>query len=169
MIRLIGIDPGSYSTGYGIIEIERDTIRLVEKGVIKISNTVDRYKRIAMLYEKITDVIAQSKPEFAAVEDSFYHKNAKTALLLGQIKGIIILALQKNNCKIYEFSPLEIKKAVVGYGQATKEQVEIMIKCLLKLNKDKIPHDCSDAIAAALCLSNSIQLLKAGVPVVRKL
>ena len=159
-MKLIGIDPGSHATGYGIIELENDNPRVVKKGVIKISSKIDRYERIAMLYHQIADILSEHKPECAAIEDSFYYKNAKTALILGQVKGIIILALQENNCKIYEFSPLEIKRAVVGYGLATKEQVQLMITRLFKIDFTALSYDCSDAIAAALCLSNSIKLLR---------
>ena len=162
-MKLIGIDPGSFVTGYGILEIEKDVPTLTEKGIIKVSSRIDKYKRVELIYEKISEILAQNQPDCAAIEDSFYYKNVKTALFLGQIKGIIILALQKNNCKIYEFSPLEIKRAVVGYGQATKEQVEFMVKRLLNMNTETLSYDCSDAIAAALCLSASIKLLRLGV------
>jgi crossover junction endodeoxyribonuclease RuvC len=162
-MKLIGIDPGSFVTGYGILEIEKDVPTLIEKGIIKVSHKTDKYKRVELIYQKVSEILAQNQPDCAAIEDSFYHKNVKTALYLGQIKGIIILALQKNNCKIYEFSPLEIKRAVVGYGQATKDQVEVMVKRLLNMNTETLSYDCSDAIAAALCLSASIKLLRIGV------
>lgn len=153
-MKIIGIDPGSISLGYGILEFNKE-IEIVEKGIIKIPKNIDKFKRLKILYNKISEVLLKEKPEFAAIEDSFYHKNVKTILFLGQIKGAIILALENINCKIYEFSPLEVKKAVVGYGQATKEQVNFMIKKILNIKEEKLPYDCSDALAVAICFIHS--------------
>src|SRR4030042_6188482 len=155
-MRLIGIDPGSYITGYAVIDEHNRTLNLCEGGLIKIPATIDKYHRLQILYEKIDEIVSENAPECAASEDTFYHKNVKTSLYLGQIRGAIILALLKNKCRIFEYSPLEIKQAVVGYGHASKDQVEFMVKRLLNIESKKISHDCSDAIATAICLSSRI-------------
>ncbi len=157
-MKIIGIDPGSYVTGYALIEQEDNGIMLIEGGVVKVPKNIGKFDKLRYLYTKIEDIIKSKKPEYASIEDSFYYKNVKTSMYLGQIKGVLILALLNNNCKIYEFSPLEIKKAVVGYGQATKEQVEYMVRRLLNIEIEAKYSDFYDAIAAAICLSNMISI-----------
>ncbi len=153
-MKIIGIDPGSVSLGYGIIKIAEEP-EIIDKGIIRIPKNYDRFKKIKILYDQISEILKSEKPEFASIEDSFYHKNVKTTFFLGQIKGAVILALQNIDCKIFEFSPLEIKKAVVGYGQSTKEQVNFMVRKLLHLEGEKLSYDCTDALAAAICLIHS--------------
>lgn len=156
MVRIIGIDPGSYITGYALIKQEDDLLFLEGGGVVRAHKKLNKYDRLLFLYKQINEIIKNNTPEYAAIEDSFYYKNVKTSLYLGQVKGILILAFMNNKCKIYEFTPLEIKKAVVGYGQASKEQVEYMVKRLLKVNTQIVYSDYYDAIAAAICLSNML-------------
>lgn len=155
-MRIIGIDPGSYVSGYALIKEEANSLLLEGGGIVKAPKKLDKYGRLLYLYKQVNEIIKKNKPEYAAIEDSFYHKNVKTSLYLGQVKGVLILAFVINRCKIYEFSPLEIKKAVVGYGQASKEQVEYMVKRLLNVNTQINYSDYYDAIAAAICLSNML-------------
>jgi crossover junction endodeoxyribonuclease RuvC len=156
MSIIIGIDPGSHVTGYALIERGGNNLVLIEGGVIKISRHIDKHERLRYLYSEVSEILSNHNPEYAAIEDSFYYKNVKTSLYLGQVKGVLILALLNGGCKIFEFSPLEIKKAIVGYGQASKQQVEFMVKRLLKISEGINYSDYYDAIAAAICLSNTM-------------
>ncbi|MBC8415583.1 MAG: crossover junction endodeoxyribonuclease RuvC [Candidatus Cloacimonetes bacterium] len=155
---IIGIDPGSHVCGYGILQLENNRIVAAGCDVIKVNPTLDLAERLAVIYSEIDQVIDEYKPDIAAVETIFYGKNIKSAFTLGHARGAILLALAQRKIKIVEYSPREVKKSVVGNGNASKEQVEYMVKKILKIDIKPETQDATDALANALCLFNKIKL-----------
>lgn len=155
---ILGIDPGSHVCGYGILQLENNRIVAAGCDVIKINSTLELAERLAVIYSEIDQVIDEYKPDIAAVETIFYGKNIKSAFTLGHARGAILLALAQRKIKIVEYSPREVKKSVVGNGNASKEQVEYMVKKILKINIKPETQDATDALANALCLFNKIKL-----------
>jgi crossover junction endodeoxyribonuclease RuvC len=153
-MRVLGIDPSLQSSGFGIIENDGDRARPVAYGVIKPSPGLPFFKKLNEIREEIEKLIRVYAPDEAAIENPFYAKNVKTAMLLGQVRGAVLVAIAGTDCGFHEYSALEIKKAVTGYGRAEKEQVQTMVQALLGLDDDRIPLDASDALAAAICHLN---------------
>lgn len=149
---ILGIDPGSRITGYGLVYAEGSRLSLVASGTIKAytgeSSTFP--ERLVKIYEKLSSVIAEYSPDAAAIESLFFAKNAMSALKLGHARGAAMLAAAHGGLKVYEYSPLEIKQSVTGYGKAEKEQIRHMVSLLLNIRKDA-SYDESDALAAAIC------------------
>ena len=154
-MRVLGIDPSLRSTGFGVIEGRGPTLIPLAFGVIKPASGQPLPQKLAEIREEIEKIIESYGPDEAAVENPFYARNVKTALLLGQVRGAVLVALAGRKCAVHEYSPLEIKKAVTGYGQAAKDQVQVMVRILLGLGDDRIPDDTSDALAAAICHLNT--------------
>lgn len=148
---VLGIDPGSVKTGYGLIHDDSGVPILIDYGCINLSSSKTFPEKLGIISKAITEIILEQKPDFIAIEDCFYSKNVKSALKLGHIRGAIILTAINQNLKIYEYSPLEVKKAVVGYGRAEKIQVQKMIKVLLNMDEIPYPEDSADALACAYC------------------
>ncbi|RLC49744.1 MAG: crossover junction endodeoxyribonuclease RuvC, partial [Candidatus Cloacimonadota bacterium] len=149
-MRILGIDPGSQNCGYGILEIENRKIVAAGCDVIRMKPSLPLTERLVTVYTEIKKIVEEYKPDLAAVETIFYGENVKSAFSLGHVRGVILLALAENNIKIMEFSPREVKKSVVGNGNAYKEQVEYMVKRILKIEIDKKTRDATDALANAL-------------------
>ena len=147
---ILGIDPGSVATGYGIVRPEGHRLHYVDAGVIRISGKVGFAQRLERIYSGLQDIIKKYGPTVSAVEDVFQAKNARSALKLGHARGATILAAIHGGLEVYEYSPSEIKKAVVGYGRADKAQVQRMVKLLLNLSK-RPAQDTADALAVAIC------------------
>jgi len=154
-MRVLGIDPSLQSTGFGIVESEAGRLTPVAYGVIKPTAKLPLHLKLAEIKTEIEGLIRTYGPAEAAVENPFYAQNMKTALLLGQVRGAVLVAIAGTGCGFAEYSALEIKKAVTGYGQADKEQVMTMVRTLLGLEDDRIPLDASDALAAAICHLNT--------------
>jgi len=150
-MRIIGIDPGTLFTGYGVIDYEKNEITHVASGVIKIPPTKEQAPRLKKIYEEINLIIKKYKPEEFALETAFYGKNAQSALKIGYARGVSMLVAIHNELPVKEYAPREIKKAVVGNGAASKEQVQYMMKKLLSLKKAKMKLDETDALAVAVC------------------
>lgn len=153
-MMVLGVDPGSRCTGYGIVAVEGNHIRCVDYGAIRpvgASGTPPIPERLKVIFDGLEEVISRHQPQVAVVESVFHAANVKSALTLGHVRGVVLLALAAHGLPIQEFSPLEIKKAVAGYGRADKRQVQTMVKMLLKLPEIPEPHDASDALAIALC------------------
>jgi crossover junction endodeoxyribonuclease RuvC len=151
MTRVLGIDPGSETTGWGVVEGEARRYRLVEYGTIK-SSPRDRFSaRLLKISDGIEEVIARHKPDVCSVEEAFYATNVKVALKLGQVRGVVLLVAERAKLEIHEYSPRLIKQTVVGYGNAEKHQVQEMVRVLLALKSIPEPHDASDALAIAIC------------------
>ena len=153
-MRVIGVDPGIVVTGFGIIDKKNNNIIAHSYGTVKPPKGISLSDRLGYLYDEISSLLDKYKPNMLAVEDTFYSKNFKSAMLLGQARGSIILAGYCANISCIEFSPKKIKKSVVGNGNASKEQVQYMVKNILHLDKLPTPLDASDALAIGLCYLN---------------
>ncbi len=152
-MRILGIDPGSRVTGYGVIEKKRSDLEIVTFGEIKPGRNVSLSHILLTIYDTLSDVIKKTAPEVIAIEDIFYGKNIKSLIKQGHVRGVVILAASHNGKRIFEYTPLEIKKAVVGYGRAEKNQMQIMTKAILKMH-ELPPPDAADALAVAVCHAN---------------
>jgi len=151
-VLVLGIDPGTAATGYGVVHrTSISKVRLVECGVIRTSPGEPMAVRIKEIYDAVTELIDRHRPGVVSVEDVFHGKNAQSALKLGHARGAILLAAAHHDVGIAEYAPREIKKAVVGNGNATKDQVGFMVKQQLKLRAAPTPADAADGVAAALC------------------
>jgi crossover junction endodeoxyribonuclease RuvC len=151
---VLGVDPGSRITGFGLVQFEHNRLKCMDYGHIASSGAIAFYRRIHTIFEQMTSLMARYQPDQMAIEDVFYAKNVKSSLKLGHARGAVLIAAVHCGVEIFEYSPLEIKKALVGYGRADKEQVRAMVKTILGLKS--IPNlDTSDALAAAICHINS--------------
>ncbi len=150
---VLGVDPGTAITGYGVVQGDGSApSALIECGVIRTRPRDTLAARLGEIYDGIRELIVQHRPDALAVEDVFYSKNVRTTLVLGHARGVILLAGQQAGLEIHEYPPAEIKKAIVGSGSATKEQVQFMVTRLLRLKSAPQPSDASDGVAAALAL-----------------
>lgn len=154
-MRVLGIDPSLKSTGYGLIEFTDQEYSVLAYGTIKPTVSKPFHQKINEIKNKIEEIIDTYAPEEVAIENIFYAQNVKTALTLGQVRGAALIAIASQDRPLFEYSPLEIKKAVTGYGQADKNQVRIMIKTLLNITDYKMETDASDALGTAFCHLNS--------------
>lgn len=153
-MKVIGVDPGSIITGYGIISAGERKIKAVKYGVIKPSSDLPFHSRLKFIYDEITKIIKKHKPTELAIETAFYGKNFQSVFKIGHVRGVIILSAVNYGLPVYEYTPREIKKAVVGRGNATKEQVNYMVRSLLELESFPEFLDVSDALAVAICHVN---------------
>lgn len=153
---VLGIDPGIAIVGYGIIEVKGNHFKAIDYGAITTDSNIIFPERLKMVYDKLTDIINLYKPDDFAIEELFYNKNAKTVIKVGQARGVEVLAGINAGIPIYEYTPLQIKQAVVGYGRAEKHQVQEMVKLLLNLKEIPKPDDVADALAVALCHGSSL-------------
>ncbi|MBC8248573.1 MAG: crossover junction endodeoxyribonuclease RuvC [Anaerolineales bacterium] len=155
---VLGVDPGTAITGYGLVWSEGDDLRLVDYGTITTSSDESQPQRLQEIYRQLTALIQERQPAAAAVEKLFFNRNVRTALSVGQARGVALLAAANAELAIHEYTPLEVKQAVVGYGRATKEQVQEMVKILLGLDSVPQPDDAADAIAVAICHIHSARM-----------
>ena len=155
---ILGIDPGYAIVGYGVIRSEGGKMSVIDYGKITTEANIPLSKRLKLIYDSLTQLIETFKPDVVAVEELFFNSNVKTAIAVGHARGVIILAAANKNTKIAEYTPLQIKQAVVGYGRADKNQVQQMVKMFLKLNEVPKPDDTADALAVAICHANSSAL-----------
>ena len=151
---ILGIDPGSRATGYGIVSKENNRICFVDAGVIRPRKDLSFSERLEKLYSGLKEVISRHCPTVSAVEGVFQSVNVRSALLLGHARGVIILASVHGGLPVFEYSPMAVKQAVVGYGRADKSQVQHMVRILLNL-PDKPAQDAADAMAVAICHAHS--------------
>ena len=148
---IIGIDPGTNNTGYGVIEADGNAVSYVDCGVVHMDGKLDMPEKMAGIFDGLAAVMGRYAPARVAVEEAFYAKNVHTTLVLGQARGVALLAAQRCGAAVAEYSPREIKKSVTGNGSAAKNQVEYMVKMLLRVPPAKHHADAFDALAAALC------------------
>ena len=160
-MRILGVDCGTERTGYGIIESDGRSHRLLNAGVIKTSPKSPLSERLLLIAAGLRAVIVAHAPEGAAVEAVFHAVNTQTALKLAHVRGVALLVLAEAGLSVGEYSPLEIKTSVVGYGRAEKEQVQMMVRSLLKLDEIIKSKDASDALAAAICHANQVRYQQA--------
>jgi crossover junction endodeoxyribonuclease RuvC len=158
---VLGIDPGTATTGYGVVRLERNgLVSLVECGVIRTKARDPLPNRLREIHEGVAELIARHKPDVLSVEDIFYAKNVRTTVVLGHARGVILLAGAMAGLVVHEYPPSEIKKAVAGTGAATKLQVQFMVMTLLRLKTAPQPTDASDGVAAALAFALAPDLPK---------
>ena len=147
----IGIDPGTATTGYGLVQDQDGSLVVVDYGVILTASELEMPERLLELFRQLNKIILLHRPESSAVEKLFFQKNVRTALSVGQARGVILLALAEARLPVYEYTPLEVKQAVAGYGGADKNQVQQMVRALLGLQVVPQPDDAADALAVAIC------------------
>lgn len=150
---VLGVDPGSNVTGYGLIEKKTRELICIHSGHISFRGKIPFYERIHRIYRSFVEIMERYRPIDMAIEDVFYSKNIQSSLKLGHARGAVLIAAVQCGVRIFEYTPLEIKKAVVGYGRASKEQVCSMVQIILRLN-DRPPLDTADALATAICHLN---------------
>lgn len=157
---VIGIDPGVAITGYGIICQEQNgNIIAVDYGAIVTSQSGHNdSERLLLIYRRMNEILALHRPHTAAVEKLFFQKNTRTAMAVGQARGVALLALAQNKVQVYEYAPVEIKQALTGYGRADKRQMQEMVKLRLSLQEIPKPDDAADALAIAMCHLQSYRL-----------
>lgn len=148
---MLGIDPGTAITGYGVVEGEEDSLKLATYGTITTPAGQPLPQRLQQIYRELRALIATWRPDSAAVEELFFSKNARTALAVGHARGVALLALTDAGLPVQEYKPAEVKQAVAGYGGAPKEQVQGMVQLLLGLEEAPRPDDAADALAVAIC------------------
>ena len=156
-MRILGIDPGYALMGYGVIDHRGNGFKAVEYGSIETDASMDLPDRLKLIYSELMDIIAKTDPDEAAVEELFFNSNAKTAINVGQARGVAILACVNSGLKPSEYTPLQIKMALTGYGRAEKSQVQQMVRLVLGLEKIPKPDDTADALAAAICHAHSFK------------
>jgi len=151
-MRVLGIDCGTECTGYGVVELDdRDKLLCVCFGAVRLSTRDPLPRRLSTVFDRLSSLIEQHRPDRVSIEDVFYALNVKSALKLGQVRGVAMLAAASHQIEVAEYSPLTIKSAVVGYGRAEKEQVQLMVARLLCLEEIPQPTDAADALAIAIC------------------
>jgi len=156
MTLALGIDPGTATTGYGLVRLLRDgELVAVSFGVISTPKTATPAARLEMLFDQLTDLLREHQPDTAAVEKLFFQSNVTTAIAVGQARGVVMLCLQKAGIEPFEYTPNEVKQAVAGYGSADKRQVQDMVRALLQLDKIPKPDDAADALAIAITHLNT--------------
>lgn len=157
-MRVIGIDPGTAITGWGVVEGDGDALKMIAAGVITTVAGTPLPKRLQVIYRELTNIIAEQQPDSSAIEELFFSKNAKTALAVGHGRGAAMLALANADLSITEYKPLEVKQAITGHGGADKVQMQHMVKLLLSLDDIPRPDDAADALAVAICHLHSARL-----------
>lgn len=148
---ILGIDPGTLVTGYGLVDSRNGGVEIITCGAIVSDSRSVMPRRLKLMYEQITETIDRFRPDECAVETAFYGRNAQSALKLGQSRGIVLLASAMHGIPAHEYSPREVKKAIVGSGNASKEQVQYMVKALLRMKELPRKYDVTDALAVAVC------------------
>ncbi len=159
-MRILGIDPGIGRTGWGIIEVQGSKLIVQSYGCIETTAGMEMEQRLLSLFEQLTQIIKTEKPDALGIEDLFFNTNAKTALIVGQARGVVLLLAAQHNLSLGVYTPLQVKIAVTGYGRAEKGQVGQMVKTILKLNQIPKPDDTADALAIAITHAFSYKLNK---------
>jgi len=154
-MRILGIDPGYAILGWGVIDVIGNRFSVVDYGAITTDTSMNMPCRLEALYDGLTEIMSKYQPDEASIEELFFNSNAKTAILVGEARGVAVLACQKGGLRINEYTPLQIKQALVGYGRADKQQVQYMVKTMLNLKAVPKPDDTADALAAAVCHAHS--------------
>jgi crossover junction endodeoxyribonuclease RuvC len=158
-MRILGIDPGFALCGFGIIEKDGVKMKAGSYGHISTESGTPVHERLKILYDDMVNIVVEYRPDVMAVEELFFNKNAKTAIIAAQARGVIILSAVNNGVDVVEYTPLQVKQAVIGYGRASKQQVQFMVKELLRLKEIPKPDDTADALAIAICHANSVNIL----------
>jgi crossover junction endodeoxyribonuclease RuvC len=155
-MRILGIDPGTSLIGYGIIDYDKKSYKPVKFGVFRTPANIKNVNRVLTIYDFIDELIKKFRPDKLAIENIYFFKNNKTVIGVSEIRGIILLAAVKNGITPAEFTPLQVKQAVTGYGRAEKKQIQRMVQLILGLKTIPEPDDAADALAIAICCANTI-------------
>lgn len=156
-MTILGIDPGTTTVGYGIVKKEKDKLHCVEYGAITSSMKENRAKFLN-IYKNINELIKKHKPDIVVVEKLFFFKNLKTVISVSEARGVILLTISLKKIGLQEYTPLQIKQAITGYGRANKKQIQKMVKIIFNLKEVPKPDDAADALAIAICAANSTKL-----------
>lgn len=157
-MRILGIDPGTGILGFGVIEVAKTgKTQLVDAGVIRTPVKEDDAVRLLTIYDELTDIIMQTKPDMMSVEKLFFARNVTTAMTVAQARGVVLLCGMQAQLPIFEYTPMQIKQAVTGYGKADKKQMQEMVRVLLQLDEIPKPDDAADALAAAITHSMTVR------------
>lgn len=154
-MRILGIDPGYAILGWGVVDYEGNHFKVIAYDSIITDKDTPMPERLKSLYNGLSEIISKYRPEVASIEELYFNNNAKTAILVGEARGVAVLACADGNIQINEYTPLQIKQALVGYGRAEKKQIQEMVKTILNLEKVPKPDDTADALAAAICHAHS--------------
>lgn len=154
-MRIIGIDPGYAIVGYGVIDYIGNKFKIVEYGAITTKSNQNMNERFKSIHDDLNTIIERTNPEFLAIEELFFNSNQKTAINVAQARGVLLLSALNHGISIHEYTPLQVKQAVVGYGRAEKKQVQLLVKSILGLEKVPKPDDTADALAIAVCHAHS--------------
>ena len=158
-MRIIGIDPGTGILGFGVVDVDKKgKVQLVDAGVIRTPVKEDDAVRLLTIYEELSDIIAQNKPVAMSVEKLFFARNVTTAMTVAQARGVVLLCGQQAGLDLHEYTPMQIKQAITGYGRADKKQMQEMVRVLLSLKEVPKPDDAADALAAALTYAAEARL-----------
>lgn len=154
-LKILGIDPGIAIVGYGIVDYVGNKFKTIDYGAITTTPDTPFPERLKIVYDQLTEIIEEYEPDAVAIEELFFNKNVKTAIDVGQARGVQLLAVVNKGIPLYEYTPLQVKQGVVGYGRAQKKQVQEMVKMILNLEKIPKPDDVADALAVAVCHAHS--------------
>ena len=149
-MKILGIDPGTAITGFGVIKVEGGKLAVQGCGVIRTPAKQAQSKRLAHIFRELETIIKKTKPDVVAVEKLFFINNVKTAMTVGEARGVVLLAIEKAGLPLFEYTPLQVKLAITGYGKAEKSQIQLMVKQILKLKVTPQPDDMADALAIAI-------------------
>lgn len=157
---VLGIDPGIAYTGYGFIKADQSTLTPLDFGCIRTASKEESAQRLKIIYDRLIQLVSQHQPELFVLEDVFFSKNVSSAFAVGEARGITKLVAANTNRRVYSYPPAQVKQAVVGYGKASKRQVQEMVKILLKLDEIPRPDHAADALALAICYARSHKVLQ---------
>ncbi len=159
-MKILGIDPGTATTGFGVVEKKAGKLTAVDYGVISTSKDLPMHLRLNIIFQDLTELINHHKPDAIAVEKLFFVKNITTGISVGQARGVVLLTAAQADLDLFEYTPLQVKQSVTSYGQANKKQVQEMVQKILKLSTLPEPDDAADALAIAICHAASAKLKK---------
>jgi len=156
-MRILGVDPGTGILGFGVIDYTNSKTQLVDAGVIRTPVKQDDAVRLQTIFDELTDIITQTKPTVMSVEKLFFARNVTTAMTVAQARGVVLLCGMQSGLEIHEYTPMQIKQALTGYGRAEKKQIQEMVRVILQLKDVPKPDDCADALAAAITHSMTMR------------
>lgn len=156
-MRIIGIDPGTGILGFGVVDVEKGDTKLVDAGVIRTPVKQDDAVRLQTIFDELSQIIAETKPAVMSVEKLFFARNVTTAMTVSQARGVVLLCAKQAELDIYEYTPMQIKQALTGYGRAEKKQIQEMVRVVLQLKEIPKPDDAADALAAAITHSMTMR------------
>ena len=160
-MRILGIDPGFGIIGFGVIDKENSGLSVIDYGVITTPKEMPFNERLRVIYDSLNALLDRYKPDEVSIEELYFNKNITTGIKVAEARGMILLTLQQHKLPIFEYTPQDIKLALTGQGRATKHQMQFMVKTLLRLTKIPRPDDAADAVAVALCHSQTNQMMRA--------